>query len=43
MMITVAVVSVLAATALPNYRRVQLRAKSGEAKVNLGIWFKSAS
>ncbi len=35
MMITVAVVGVLAATALPNYRRVQLRAKAGEAKVNL--------
>ena len=36
MMITVAVVSVLAATAMPNYRRFQLRAKAGEAKVNLG-------
>ncbi len=35
-MIAVAVVSVLTASAVPNYRRVQLRAKASEAKVNLG-------
>jgi type IV pilus assembly protein PilA len=36
MMIVVAIVGILAATAIPNFRRFQLRSKSSEAKVNLG-------
>jgi type IV pilus assembly protein PilA len=35
MMIVVAIVGTLAATAIPNYQRLQLRSKSSEAKVNL--------
>ncbi len=35
LMIVVAIVSVLSATAVPNYRRAQLRTKAGEARVNL--------
>lgn len=36
MMIVVAIVGILAATAIPNFRRFQLRSKSSEAKMNLG-------
>lgn len=36
LMIVVAIVGILAATAIPNFRRFQLRSKSSEAKVNLG-------
>ena len=36
LMIVVAIIGILAATAIPSYRRFQLRAKTTEAKVNLG-------
>ena len=36
LMIVVAIVGVLAAIAIPNFRRFQLRSKSTEAKINLG-------
>lgn len=36
LMIVVAIVGILAAAAIPNFRRFQLRAKTSEAKVNIG-------
>ncbi|MBW2694981.1 MAG: prepilin-type N-terminal cleavage/methylation domain-containing protein [Deltaproteobacteria bacterium] len=36
LMIVVAIVGILSATAIPNFRRFQLRSKSSEAKMNLG-------
>jgi type IV pilus assembly protein PilA len=36
LMIVVAIIGILAATAIPNFLRFQLRSKSSEAKVNLG-------
>jgi type IV pilus assembly protein PilA len=36
LMIVVAILGILAATAIPNFLRFQLRSKSSEAKVNLG-------
>jgi type IV pilus assembly protein PilA len=36
LMIVVAIIGILAAIAIPNFRNYQMKAKTGEAKVNLG-------
>ncbi len=39
LMIVVAIIGILAAIAIPNFLRFQLRAKAGEGKVNLAAMF----
>jgi len=43
LMIVVAIIGILAAVAIPNYRNYQMKAKTTEAKVNLGAILSSQS